>query len=58
MGRLLEVLGLKHIELENAPTSSDMAAVDPLLAGCSAWGGRQGVDPGFAQCLSCGPRRH
>ena len=29
MGRLLEVLGLKHIELENAPTSSDMAAVDP-----------------------------
>ena len=29
MGRLLEVLGLKHIELEKAPSSSDFAAVDP-----------------------------
>ena len=29
MGRLLEVLGLKHIELENAPAEGDFAAVAP-----------------------------
>jgi adhesin transport system outer membrane protein len=29
MGRLLEVLGLKHVELEDAPAESDFAAVDP-----------------------------
>jgi adhesin transport system outer membrane protein len=28
MGRLLEMLGLKHVELENAPTENDFAAVD------------------------------
>jgi hypothetical protein len=28
MGRLLEVLGLKQIELENAPAERDFAAVD------------------------------
>ncbi|MDP1108681.1 hypothetical protein, partial [Klebsiella pneumoniae] len=28
-----------------------MRAVDPLLAGCSAWGGRQGVDPALPRAL-------
>ncbi|MHC3127300.1 exopolyphosphatase [Brevundimonas sp. GN22] len=26
-------------------------AIDPLLAGCSAWGGRQGVDPALPRAL-------
>ena len=28
-----------------------LMAVDPLLAGCSAWGGRQGVDPSLPRAL-------
>jgi len=34
-----------------AGLSPEMAAVDPLLAGCSAWGGRQGVDPALPRAL-------
>lgn len=29
MGRLLEVLGLKHLEVDDAPAGSDLAAIDP-----------------------------
>jgi len=29
MGRLMEVLGLKHIEVEDAPQAGDLAALDP-----------------------------
>lgn len=57
---LIEALGLKSITfsawgvregLLYAGLSSEMAAVDPLLAGCSAWGGRQGVDPALPRAL-------
>ena len=57
---LIEALGLKSVTfsawgvregLLYAGMSSDMAAVDPLLAGCSAWGGRQGVDPALPRAL-------
>ncbi|MEG1029295.1 MAG: hypothetical protein RSE34_04375, partial [Brevundimonas sp.] len=57
---LIEALGLKSITfsawgvregLLYAGLSPEMAAVDPLLAGCSAWGGRQGVDPALPRAL-------
>ncbi len=38
--------GILHGEME-----PKMRAVDPLLAGCSAWGGRQGVDPALPRAL-------
>lgn len=38
--------GILHGEME-----AKMQAVDPLLAGCSAWGGRQGVDPALPRAL-------
>lgn len=38
--------GLMHEDME-----PKMRAVDPLLAGCSAWGGRQGVDPALPRAL-------
>src|SRR5690606_15423972 len=38
--------GLLYAGMEPA-----MQAVDPLLAGCSAWGGRQGVDPALPRAL-------
>ncbi|WP_313104428.1 Ppx/GppA phosphatase family protein [Brevundimonas sp.] len=57
---LIEALGLRSITfsawgvregLLYAGLSPEMAAVDPLLAGCSAWGGRQGVDPALPRAL-------
>ncbi|MNU62467.1 Exopolyphosphatase [compost metagenome] len=57
---LIDALGLKSITfsawgvregLLYAGLSPEMAAVDPLLAGCSAWGGRQGVDPALPRAL-------
>ena len=57
---LIEALGLKSVTfsawgvregLLYAGLSPEMAAVDPLLAGCSAWGGRQGVDPALPRAL-------
>ena len=38
--------GILHDQMEPR-----MRAVDPLLAGCSAWGGRQGVDPALPRAL-------
>ncbi|WP_292054160.1 MULTISPECIES: Ppx/GppA phosphatase family protein [unclassified Brevundimonas] len=38
--------GLLHAGLDD-----HVRAIDPLLAGCSAWGGRQGVDPALPRAL-------
>lgn len=58
---LIERLGLKRIDfsawgvregLLTEGFDAATAAVDPLLAGCSALGGRQGVDPALPRALS------
>lgn len=38
--------GLLHNQLD-----AKVRTIDPLLAGCSAWGGRQGVDPALPRAL-------
>lgn len=57
---LIEALGLQSVTfsawgvregLLYAGLEPATAAVDPLLAGCSAWGGRQGVDPALPRAL-------
>lgn len=58
---LIETLGLQSIVfsawgvregLLTEGFDAETAAVDPLLAGCSALGGRQGVDPALPRALS------
>lgn len=58
---LIERLGLKRIDFSAWGVREGLltegfdpttAAVDPLLAGCSALGGRQGVDPALPRALS------
>lgn len=57
---LIDRLGLKTIHfsawgvregLLHEEMAPNMLAVDPLLAGCSAWGSRQGVDPALPRAL-------
>jgi exopolyphosphatase/guanosine-5'-triphosphate,3'-diphosphate pyrophosphatase len=58
---LIDQLGLESVQfsawgvregLLYAGLEPETAAVDPLLAGCSAWGGRQGVDPALPRVLT------
>jgi exopolyphosphatase/guanosine-5'-triphosphate,3'-diphosphate pyrophosphatase len=58
---LIERLGLKHIVLSAwgvregllyEALEADVAATDPLLAGCSALGARQGISPALPRALN------
>lgn len=58
---LIERLGLEAVQFSAwgvregllfAGLEPETAAIDPLLAGCSAWGGRQGVDPALPRALT------
>lgn len=57
---LIDRLGIETIHfsawgvregLLHAGMDDQVRAIDPLLAGCSAWGGRQGVDPALPRAL-------